>query len=256
MKLFTNTFFALLFFVITPLLVMAQPEDTEKTSLADSLYSTFQEEEALELYREILEEDPQNYTALWRSSFLYSRIGNRFNREEDKKDYFNRAIELAERALKIDSTDAESNFVMAVAMGRKALISGARDRVAASRDIKKYADRALDIDSKHAGAWHVLGRWHFKVANLSWVERTAANTLFGGIPGDATNQKAADAIQKAIDLNGQNILYYLDLAKVYEEMGHDQQAIAVCENAVDLESRTPDDPMLKEQCRKLIFDLQ
>lgn len=244
------------FLVFLPLVILGQSDGMDKTARADSLYTTFQEEEALELYRGILEENPKHYTALWRASFLHSRIGNRFNDDDDQKDYFNRAIELAERALEVDSTDAESNFVMAVAMGRKALISGARDRVAASRDIKKYADRALEINPNHAGAWHVLGRWHFKVANLSWIERTAANTLFGGIPGDATNQKAADAIQKAIDLNDGNILYYLDLAKVYEEMGHDEQAIAVCKNAVELESKTPDDPILKEQCRKLIYDLQ
>jgi tetratricopeptide (TPR) repeat protein len=243
-------------FLVIPLMLLAQQDIVDQKQRADSLYESFQEKQALELYRDILEEEPENYKALWRASFLYSRIGNRFNDEDDQKEYFNRGIDLAERALEVDSTDAQSHFVMAVAMGRKALISGARERVAASRAIKKHADKALEYDESHAGAWHVLGRWHFKVANLSWVERAAANTLFGGIPGDASNQKAADAIQKAIDLNQNNILYYYDLAKVYEEMGQAQQAISVCENAVELESQTPDDPGLKEQCRKLIYDLQ
>jgi tetratricopeptide (TPR) repeat protein len=239
-----------------PLLLFAQQDFEAQKQKADSLYQQFEEEQALELYRDIVEEEPENYKALWRASFLYSRIGNRFGDEDDQKEYFNQGIELAERALKVDSTDAQSHFVMSVAMGRKALISGARDRVAASRSIKKHVDKALEYDENHAGAWHVLGRWHFKVANLSWVERTAANTLFGGIPGDASNQKAADAIQKAIDLNDSHILYYVDLARIYEEMGDDQQAISVCESAVELQSRTPDDSNLKEQCRKLIYDLQ
>lgn len=241
---------------VFPLLLFAQQDLVDKKQRADSLYESFQEEEALKLYRNILEEEPENYKALWRGSFLYSRVGNRLNDQDDQKEYFNHGIDLAERALEVDSTDAQSHFVMSVAMGRKALISGARDRVAASRSIKKHVDKALEYDENHAGAWHVLGRWHFKVANLSWVERAAANTLFGGIPGDASNQKAADAIQTAIDFNDNNILYYYDLAKVYEEMGQDQQAIETCEKAVTLESRTPDDPMLKEQCRKLIYDLQ
>lgn len=243
-------------FLVSPLLLLAQQDIVDQKQQADSLYESFQEKEALELYRDILEEEPENYKALWRASFLYSRIGNRFSDKDNQKDYFNRGIDLAERALEVDSTDAQSHFAMAVAMGRKALISGARDRVAASRAIKKHADKALEYNENHAGAWHVLGRWHFKVANLSWVERAAANTLFGGIPGDASNQKAADAIQKAIDLNKNNILYYYDLAKVYEEMGRDEQAISMCERAVKLENQTPDDPGLKEQCRKLIYDLQ
>lgn len=241
---------------IVPVMVYGQSTVGDLEQKADSLYQQFEENQALELYQQILEEDPDHYTALWRTSFLYSRVGNRFEDKDDQKEYFNKAIKLAEQALEIDSTNAQSNFVMAVAMGRKALISGARDRVKASRAIKKFADRALEIDNGHAGAWHVLGRWHFKVANLSWVERAAANTLFGGIPGDATNGKAVEAIQNALDLNDNYILYYYDLAKIYEEMGEDQQAIAACEKAVELDTLTPDDPMLKEKCRKLIYDLQ
>jgi Tfp pilus assembly protein PilF len=256
MSVLQKSIVLLVAFLVFPLMLLAQQDIVDQKQRADSLYESFQEKQALELYRDILEEEPENYKALWRASFLYSRIGNRFDEDDDQKEYFNQGIDLAERALDVDSTDAQSHFVMAVAMGRKALISGARERVAASRAIKKHADKALEYDENHAGAWHVLGRWHFKVANLSWVERAAANTLFGGIPGDATNQKAADAIQQAIDLNDDNILYYHDLARVYEEMGRDQQAISVCESAVELESRTPDDSGLKEQCRKLIFDLQ
>lgn len=223
---------------------------------ADSLYEHFEEQKALEAYEQIVDKDPDYYKALWRTSFLYSRVGNRKEEEQVQRDYFNRAIELAERALQVDSTDSESNFVMAVAMGRKALISGARERVAASRDIKKYVDRALAFDSTHAGAWHVLGRWHLKVANLSWIERVAANTLFGGIPGEASNQKAEDAMQKAIGYDADYILYYRDLARVYEEMGREEKAIEACRTALEKENLSPDDPKFKQECRQWISEWQ
>ncbi|MGM0547068.1 MAG: tetratricopeptide repeat protein [Bacteroidota bacterium] len=255
MRLIDRIILPILLIISLPTLLFAQ-DISDKTHRADSLYDSYEEEEALEAYRDILEEEPENFEALWRTSFLYSRVGNRFENKDDQKKYFNRGIELAEKALEVDSSDAQSNFVMSVAMGRKALVSGARDRVAASREIKKYADRTLEIDSTHAGAWHLLGRWHFKVANLSWVERTAANTLFGGIPGDASNEKAVEAVQKAIELNDNYVLYYYDLATVYEEMGNDSEAIEACETAVEKENLTPDDPMLKEKCRKLIYDLR
>lgn len=242
--------------VLFPLTVWAQQPATELEQRADSLYDNYQEREALELYKEILDERPNDYRALWRASFLYSRIGNRFKGKDQQKEYFNKAIDLAEQALAVDSTDSQSNFVMAVAMGRKALISGARDRVAASRAIKKYADRAIKYDSTNAGAWHVLGRWNFKVANLSWLERAAANTLFGGIPGNASNEKAAEAIEKAISLNDKYVLYYYDLARVYEAMGKDQKAITTCRQALDIPNLTPDDESLKQDCRELIDDLQ
>lgn len=242
-------------YILLPILLFAQ-----NTSLieqkADSLYDNYQDEQALKAYTEILEKDPQNYKALWRTSFLYSRVGNRFEDEKSQKEYFNKAIDTAERALEVDSTDTQSNFVMSVAMGRKAIISGARERVAASRAIKKYADRAIKYDSTNAGAWHVLGRWNLKVANLSWIERAAANTLFGGIPGNASTQKAADYIEKAISLNDDYVLYYYDLAKVYEEQDRDQLAVKTCRKGLEIPNLTPDDEEIKQDCRELIADLR
>lgn len=244
------------FLLLVPFILTAQPDISQLERQADSLYQQYEEEQALELYHQVLQDDPNHYKALWRTSFLYSRIGNRMENEDEQEEYYNRGIDFAERALEVDSTDVQSNFVMSVAMGRKALISGARERVSASRDIKKYVDRALEYDSTHAGAWHVLGRWNFKIANLSWIERTAANTLFGGIPGDASNEKAAQNIEKAIELNDQYVLYYYDLATVYEEMGRDQEAIETCQRALELSNLTPDDEQVKEDCRELIDDLQ
>ncbi|MGD8747254.1 MAG: hypothetical protein PVI44_02195 [Balneolaceae bacterium] len=241
--------------LIFPGLVLAQSEKSAMEQKADSLYKNFDEEQALELYKQILEHHADDYQALWRTSFLYSRIGNRFEDKDQKKEYFNKAINLAEQALQRDSADTQSNFVMAVAMGRKALISGAKSRVAASRDIKKYAERAIKYDSTNAGAWHLLGRWHFKVANLSWIERLAANTLFGGIP-KASNEKAEEYIEKAIKLNDKYILYYYDLARVYRETGKDQQAINTCQTALKVPKLTPDDDRLKQDCRELIADIQ
>ena len=255
MRTFSHYFFIGISLLLLPTLLIAQNQ-SQLEQRADSLYDAYEEKQALELYNQILEDNPDKFEALWRTSFLYSRIGNRLDKKSQQEEYYNKAIDLAERALAVDSTHSQSNFVMAVAMGRKALISGARDRVAASRAIKKYADRAIEYDEEHAGAWHVLGRWHFKVANLSWIERAAANTLFGGIPGDASNEKAAEYIQKAIDLDDNYVLYYYDLAKVYEEMGQDQQAIESCQQALEVPNLTPDDEKIKNDCRELISDLK
>lgn len=248
--------FKVSFFIIPYLVfftsVLYSQEINKIAQQADSMYAEHEENQALKLYTQILNQNPDHYKALWRSSFLYSRIGNRLEDKDEQKEYFNQAIDIAERALAVDSTDSQSNFVMAVAMGRKALVSGARDRVAASRDIKKYADRALEIDSTNSGAWHVLGRWHLKVANLSWVERLAANTLFGGVPGDASNEKAAESIQKAISLNDQYIRYHYDLAQVYHELGRDKQAIETCQKAIELPVLTADDVNLKKKCEEFI----
>lgn len=223
---------------------------------ADSLFENYQQQEALNAYDQILENEPKNFNALWHSSLLYSRLGNEFDDEDQQKAYFNKAKERAERALEVDPVHTQSNFVMAVAMGRMALIVGAKERVAASRDIKKYAERSLEADSSNAGAWHVLGRWNYEISDLNFAERLAANVLFGGIPEGASNEKATKYIEKAIELNPDMLLYYYDLAKAYDELGQEEQAVATCREALEMPSRAPEDDDTKEDCRELIDDLQ
>lgn len=252
MKYFISLF--LLIFFIAPE-SLAQQVDEDLVSRADSLYDAFEEKEALSIYEEILEDHPENYKALWRTSFLYSRIGNRLDDEDQQEEFFKQARDLAEKALEINPDGAWSNFVMAVAMGRMALISGAKDRVEASREIKKYANRAIEIDAEHAGAWHVLGVWHYQVANLNFLERTAARTLFGGLP-DASNEEAIEALERAIELTPQYVLYHHDLAMAYEEAGNESAAIEACETALQKENISPDDEKLKNECREWINDWQ
>lgn len=234
----------------------AQETVDQLKSRADSLYTHYQEQQALEVYKQVLDKSPRDYTALWRTSFLMARIGNRQDSKDAKKEYFNKAKAYAGQALDVDSTDAGSNFAMAVAMGRMALISGARDRVAASRDIKNFAERALKYDPDHAGALHVLGRWHLKVANLNFAERMAANVLFGGVPKGASEEKAVEYLERAVSLKPDFILYRYDLARAYDETGQEQKAIATLNKALTLSPRTPDDPGLLQECREMLKDLK
>ncbi len=223
---------------------------------ADSLFDNYEEKQALKAYEKVLQDDPKNLKALWHSSLLYSRVGNRFDEEQKEKEYYNLAKERAEQALDVDSSDTNANFVMAVAMGRMALIAGSKERVAASRDIKKYADRSIQADSTNPGPWHVLGRWNYEIANLNFAERLAANVLFGGVPDGASTENAVEHINKAIELNPKFVLYYYDLAKAHEELGEDEKAIAACKTALEKPTLAIDDEKVKEDCRELIDDLE
>lgn len=223
---------------------------------ADSLFKNFDEEGALQVYEQILEKHPADYETLWKASLLYSRVGYRLEAKDDQEKFYSKAKMMAEQALKHDRAGTNAHFAMAVAWGRMAQISGARDRVAASKVIKKHVDQSIKADSTNSGAWHILGRWHFKIANLSFIERLAANTLYGGIPRDASNGSAEEAIKKAIELNPRYPLYYYDLALVFDERGEEEQAMKTCREALKLEPAGPDDKRHKENCRELIRDLQ
>lgn len=258
-----SSIYRLLLFPLLWLPILGEVEEAQasakedKTTLAkaDSLYRNFEEEQALKLYRDVLQQNPSHYKALWRISYLYARIGNRLDDEDQQSDYYNNAVDFAQRALKVDSSDVHSNFVMAVAKGRKALISGAKDRVAASRDIKRYAEKARSLDPNHAGSHHLLGRWHAKITNLNFAERMAAKYLFGGIP-EASVEKARQRMEKAVELQPRLIRYRYDLAKLYERLGEDEKAEALLKETVAMEPMSPVDPKLLKKSRELLEDVR
>ena len=241
------------------LLLIAGPASaqmmTGDLSKANKLFAKGEEEKALDKYLEVLDISPTNYEALCQVSLLYARIGNRKDDDDTKKEYFNNAKDYAKRALNVDSNDAESNYVMSVAMGRMALIVGPRARVKASKDIRKYAQRALKYEPKHAGAWYVMGRWHYKVANLNFAERSAANLLFGGTPAGASNQKAIECFEKAVKYRPDYMLNPFELAETHRKLGNYDKAKTYYKKVVEMEPETPDDPGMQKEARDHLEDL-
>lgn len=249
----------LLLILLQTIPVIAQQDSmiSEALTRADKLYNEHLETQALQTYLGVLKSNSGNYEALWRTSYLYSRIGNRIDSKKQKIQYFNKAKEWAQKALNADSTDANSNFVISVAMGRMALISSAKARVAASRDIKHYAEQTLRYDSTYAGAWDVLGRWNYRVANLNFAEKLAAHLLFGGLPKGASNKKAIADFQKAIAYGKTDMMmYHYDLAEVYKETGKKQLAIETLNKLLKLTPVTPDDPGFVKKAHKMLNELE
>jgi conjugal transfer pilus assembly protein TraB len=68
---------------------------------------------------------------------LNSRVGNRAKEESTKEQHFNRAIELAERALIIDSTDGNQVFQSASA-GDVGAVAGYNGLATAAEKVSDY----------------------------------------------------------------------------------------------------------------------
>lgn len=252
--------FALLLLLCIGLVGLAQTKEAQIAELmasAQKLRDANNEALALTKYQKVLELNPNHYEGLHNASFLYSRVGNRFSDEElaKKTEYFRKAKDLAQKAITQNPTDAEGYYVMSVAMGRIALIAGSKERVAASTDIKKNAETALRYDPKHAGAWHILGRWNIKVANLNFAEKAAANVLFGGLPEGASNQNAVNCYLNALKYKPNYILYLYDLAWAYYQMGNKAKCKETLEALLKLKPVTEDDPGLQAEAKSMLAEL-
>lgn len=222
---------------------------------ADQFEKQLKEEDAYSTYKEIIKAEPRNVKALTMCSELASRIGKRQSDKVKSLDFYNAAKIYAQRALGADSTNAEANCAMAIAMGRMALVSGGKEKVVNVKEIKKYADIALKYDPKSFKAWHILGKWNYEVSNLNGLEKAAIKILYGGMPS-ASIGDAIKYYEKAKTLEPSFILNLFELAKAYHKNGQDDKAIENINKLLKLPYRTAEDPSYKEEAKKMLADLQ
>lgn len=249
--------------MVLPLLIITATESFAQTDAdlqeqlehASELKDAFRDNEALEAFEAVLQQQDDHYEALWNAVLLNTSIGYRQNQSSDKEEHYEQAYEYAQRLLESHPDSAGSHFAYSAAVGRKAQSAGARERISLSTEIREHAERAVELDPEYSRAWNVLGVWHHRAANLSRLERFAANALFGGAPEGASNEKAHRAFERAIELDPHFVLYYHDKAEFLITIGEEEQARETIEKGLELDIGTSDDRQWKENMREMLEDL-
>ncbi|KAA6431950.1 tetratricopeptide repeat protein [Rufibacter glacialis] len=222
---------------------------------ANQLFREYKDAEALEKYETLLASYPKVEEALVKASIVCGRIGSRFQDDTRKGLYFQKAFGYAQKALEVDSLAAEPNYVMALSLNNLCQTISLKDRLVQLSLIKTYLDKALTQDPKHAGAWHLKGRWAFRVANLSFAERSA-NKLLTQFPlPTSTNIEAIEAFKKAIELEPSNLLFYYDLARVQREADQSSECVSTLQRALDQKLLTSEDLEVSRRCKVLLQEV-
>lgn len=246
----------ILLFLSCGALLSARAQSAEELlAEAQQLEKQMKEMEALGKYRELLQVSPGHVYAQSHSSLICSREGQRRKEKAEKQEFFNEAKIFAYEALKVEPENPEANYVMAVALNNIALISGAKEKVAAFKEVKKYADLALKFNPEYGEVYHLLGKWNEELSNLSTIEKAAAKVLFGGVPPGSIEAAITD-YEKCRKLKPSYILNYYDLAKVYRQNNQETQAFEVLNKAMRLRPIYQDDPAIKAECKKMLEDMQ
>lgn len=214
----------------------------------------FNETAALEKLKQVLRTEPNNYYALWKSSELYSRLGISQTDKQKMLVYYRAAQKSAEHAIRVQPNDADGYYVLSVAMGRLALAGPNKEKIAAVKAIKSNAEKALKLNPNHGRAWHVLGKWHYEISGLNFVERTAVKLFYGGFP-ESSYQLSVQAYERAQRLEANFALNYLELAKAYHQMDQDAKARSLLQKLAGLPNRTGDDQRIKAEGKALMAEL-
>ena len=233
---------------------LAEEADSLFIMKGDSAYKAFDNASALEWYSEAYKADSSNYEAAWKLSRAYVDVGETLEGDE-MHAYYKSAEYFARRAIELNETGSNGHLFLSIALGRVALNVGAKERMRLAKEIKMEADKAIEYDPGNDIAHHVVGRWHRRLANLSWVEKGFANIFLGGIPEEATMENAVASFKKAIELNPEKISHHLELGITYREMDKNELAVAQFQKCLELPETDSDDAGHKVNAREYLKEL-
>jgi tetratricopeptide (TPR) repeat protein len=232
----------------------AQPAD-KLISEGDLFYAKLQAGEALKYYLPAERLDPNNVRLLVHISREYRHLMSDAANTSDKVRLGGVAVNYANRAAALAPRDPEAQLAVAISYGKVQPFEGNRQRFEAVHIIKDAADKALELDPGNDLAWHVLGRWYKGVAEVDGLHRALAQAAFGSLPS-ATYEEAATCFEKAIQLNPNRLMHYIELGSVYAQMGRKDEARRFVAKGLSMQSTEKDDPETKREGQQLLSTLR
>ena len=211
---------------------------------------------ALRHFQAALALDSTSYEANWRGALALIDIGKATPdrvKSPARDSLYALAEVYAHRAVTANPGDAEGHVALANAIGRAALTRSQKERVRDAGEIRREALRAIELDPRHDGAWHVLGRWNAEIMRLSGLTRFLAKSFLGaGVFREASWQAAIDDLERAVNLNPSRIYHHLDLAEVYIDQERYGAARVQLQAIAGLPLSDPQDEAYKRQATDLL----
>lgn len=233
----------------------AQSSNDELYSKAFKLKSEYKYKEAFPLFQTLMKSDSNNVNYLQYGSYCYSKYGYYYAPEAEKMKYYKSAEYLAKKAIKINEASADAHYVYAMALGRINENASSKQKIANAKLIKAEVDRAIALNPKLAGAYHILGRWNRTVAGFNAIEKAMINSFFGGVPPGGSYSDAIKAFMTAIAIEPRYMNHQYELAETYYEMGKSVEAKLWAQKALEITPTNEDDIKAKKDCEALLKKL-
>ncbi len=168
-------------------------------------------ESSIERLETLLKETPEDPALLWRLCRSLVRMGERKDSKKERKSFYKRAKDLAERSIELDPQEPDGHYWLGVAMGRHGESRGILRSLFMIKPLKREMKAVLELDPRHGGAHHVLGE------------------LYRQLPGFAggSKKKAVAELELAVEVDPDHTTHYPALAEAYLAVGKKKEAAAV-----------------------------
>ena len=244
--------------IAAPTFTLAAPADSTfavEMAAGDSLFHTFDNLAAREHYARAVAIDSTNYDALWKLSRAWTDCAAAAPKDEQGR-MSAQSERFARKCVALYPDSAQAHFILALSLGRMANLAGGKKRIALSKEIKVEADSTLALNPKHFGAMHILGRWHYGIASLSWLEKSFAKIIYGGVPPGASMEKARSYFEQAIALDPKTPINHYWLGETLIKLKDYADARAELEKCTSLDDVLFDDKITKGKAQKRLKEIE
>jgi tetratricopeptide (TPR) repeat protein len=220
---------------------------------ADVKYDDDDFSAAYELLGQAEQLEPDNFEVIWSLARVHWALSDNSEDEVVISENIYAGFDYAKRALEMDDGRAESHKWYGILIARVGELEGKKQTILNSYEVKEHTLIAIELDPEDDGNFHVMGRWNFKLADLSWFERKIAGIIYAK-PPKASFDKAAEYFQQAIDLAPDEIRHYVWLGKTYEELKDKDAAKNAYNTALAMTAENDSDRILQKEAQELLSD--
>jgi len=251
----------ILFAVLTSLAVLGYGQTaTDHIKAGDEAYAQFDDQKALEHYLEAIKLEPQNYEALWKTSRACVDIADVIPAAD--KDVKTRQMKLytdgtayARKAVAANPNDIWGHLQITIALGKRLLMLGKKEQIDGAKQIRTEVDKAIELDPTNHLAYHVLGRWHRRMAEIGGAKRFFGSLVYGSIPKGSFEESEKN-LKKAVELKPNYVNHHLELGITYVALKKNDLAKQEFQKAIDLPKTTSKDDVLKAQAQSELAKLK
>lgn len=209
----------------------------------------------MSLLQDALKLDDRNTEIYWKLSRAYFDFADRKpNDMEYKKPFLYQGRDMAQKALDLDQMNAGAHKWYAIHHGQIGEAEGTEQKIKNSYGMRDHTLLAIKYDPLDDANYHVMGRWNYALADLSWIERQIASIIYA-TPPEASFEEALKYFKKAHEIDKTDIRNMLYIGYCYEELDNEKEAEAWLKKAIAAPATSDSDRSLQTEAQEALDDL-
>ncbi|UCD19019.1 MAG: hypothetical protein JSU64_06225 [candidate division WOR-3 bacterium] len=179
-------------------------------------------DESYSILEGIVNDDATNVRALYEFSKVCYLLGDRAEEKSEKLGLYYKGRDYGREAIELDDDSPDAHFWYMVNIGRVGQTKGVLNSLALVPEVRREIERVLELDPEYIGALDAQAMLYYELPGL----------LGGNL------NKSIESLDRAIALDSNYTLLYVDMAKVYIKKKNYEKARWYLERAIAIETPT------------------